>query len=332
MTKTNAFPAAVSGDVPTGEDLSPHTLCFKVGEAQATVWSNALAAALPGWKLVAWADRDSADVIDYAAVWQPEPGELCRIRGLRGIISLSAGVDHLLIDQRLPDVPVVRLTGDALVGRMVEYVALHVLRHHRRLDDILTNQQNASWQPFTERPASARRVGILGLGRLGEASAKAIAQLGFDVAAWVRTARVDTPGISLFVGDADFDAFLERTDILVCLLPLTSQTENILDRSLFERLPDDAAVINVARGEHLVESDLLDAIDSGSLGAATLDVFREEPLPTNHPFWRHPKILVTPHLASLIDAVTGAPLVAAHLARFVAGEQLVDVVDIKRGY
>jgi len=309
---------------------------FKVGDRVRDEWQARLQNLLPEMHIVPWHEESAPLSVDYAAVWKPDPGVLATMTNLKGIVSIAAGIDHLLADPDLPrNVPVVRTTGEQLVLRMIEYVTLHCLRHHRDLDRILSAQADRRWEPFSQPPASNRQIGIMGMGVLGSACARSLTALGFNVSGWTRSqpdpAR-QIAGVSWFSGAPQLDDFLARTDVLVCLLPRTPETENLLDRSLLRKLPQDACLINVSRGELLVDQDLIDALDEGHLKAATLDVFREEPLGADHAFWTHPDILVTPHVASLIDANTGATLVAEHIGRFERGDEPVDLVDLNRGY
>jgi glyoxylate/hydroxypyruvate reductase A len=209
-------------------------------------------------------------------------------------------------------------------------VVLAVLRHHRQFDHFEREQRAGRWSFALPAQAADRRVGIMGLGELGGAAARSLAGLGFPVAGWSRSEK-DLPGIETF-GHAGWRAFLARTDILVCLLPLTADTAGILDAATFAGLPQGAFVINVARGAHLVEDDLIAALDRGQLAGATLDVFRAEPLPAGNPLWRHPKVLITPHVASYSSPATAAAGVVENIARARAGQPLLHQVDRRRGY
>jgi len=205
-----------------------------------------------------------------------------------------------------------------------------VLRHHRQLDHFEREQRSGRWSFALPPQAADRRIGIMGLGELGRAAARSLAGLGFPVGGWSRT-RKELPGIETF-DHAGWRAFLARTDILVCLLPLTGDTAGILDAATFAGLRRGAFVINVARGAHLVEGDLIAALDSGQLAGATLDVFRDEPLPADHPLWRHPKVLITPHVASYCSPATAAKGVVENIVRARAGQPLIHQVDRGRGY
>jgi glyoxylate/hydroxypyruvate reductase len=295
-------------------------------------WARELAARLPEIEIRFWPEIGDRAGIEYAVVWDPPPGLLKTLPNLRLIQSLGAGVDQLLADPELPRaVPICRLVDPTLTGRMSEYVALHVLRYHRRQPELDALQRAGVWRMLRAPVASERKVGIMGLGELGTDAARKLAALGFRVAGWSRRPKM-TEAVESFHGAAGRDAFLGRSEILVCLLPLTPATENILSRELFGRLPRGAALINAARGRHLVEADLIAALDSGRLAYATLDVFRAEPLPPDHPFWRHPRITVTPHNASMLDPRAVAALVAENVRRLGAGEPLLHRVDPEAGY
>jgi glyoxylate/hydroxypyruvate reductase A len=278
---------------------------------------------------------DPADV-HYAAVWKPVPGELAGFPNLRVIFNLGAGVDALMADSSLPNVPLVRVAVSDLTDRMAEYVVLHVLMHHRQEPYLRTCQREKRWQPRFQWPASAIAVGIMGLGTLGANAAEVLARIGFRVAGWSRTPkRID--GIECFHGQQQLGAFLERTDILVCLLPLSPDTRHILDRGLLAKLKPKSplgapVLINAGRGGLQNEADILACLDDGTLGAASLDVFADEPLPADSPFWTHPKIVLTPHNAADTDPDEISKYVARQIERFEAGGALENVVDRARGY
>ena len=304
----------------------------KVGQRRAAWWKEHLSTLCPEGHFVLFDEPMDKQTIDHAIVWKPEPGWLKSLPNLKSIVSIGAGIDHILRDPELPTgVPIIRTTGRDLSIRMREYVTLHVLRLHRRLPEIEAGQAAREWRQIIEPPAHERRVGVMGLGNLGADCARTLAMIGFDVASWSRTAK-SVDGIRCFGGPAERSAFLARSEIVVCMLPLTAKTESILNASLFDQLPRGASIINVARGAHLVERDLLAALSSGQIGAATLDVFHEEPLPADHPFWDHPNVLVTPHVASLIDPVAGGKRIIENLRKFEAGETIDDLVTPGRGY
>ncbi|RXH16439.1 glyoxylate/hydroxypyruvate reductase A [Bradyrhizobium guangzhouense] len=281
------------------------------------------------------ASLDPAEV-HYAAVWKPVPGDLGSFPNLRAIFNLGAGVDALMADNSLPNVPLVRVAVPDLTNRMTEYVVLHVLMHHRQELYLRCSQRAKRWEPKYQWPASAVTVGVMGLGTLGADAADVLRRLGFRVAGWSRSPRSIT-GVECFHGTAGMDAFLRKTDILVSLLPLTPDTNGILNREVFTKLnrtsPLGAPVlINAGRGALQNEADILACLDDGTLGAASLDVFVQEPQPADSRFWTHPKVVLTPHNAADTDADAISAYVAEQIARFEAGGALENVVDRRRGY
>jgi len=274
--------------------------------------------------------------IHYAAVWKPAPGELAAFANLRVIFNLGAGVDALIADSSLPKVPLVRVAVSDLTARMTEYVVLHALMHHRQEPYLRASQREKRWAPKFQWPASAISVGLMGLGTLGSNAAEALRRLGFRVSGWSRSPkRID--GIECFHGKTQLEPFLRRSDILVCLLPLTPYTRQILNRGVFLKLnrnsPMGAPVlINAGRGGLQNEADILQCLDDGTLGAASLDVFANEPLPEDSPFWTHPNVVLTPHNAADTDPDEISKYVARQIERFEAGGALENVVDPARGY
>jgi glyoxylate/hydroxypyruvate reductase len=265
-------------------------------------------------------------------VWQPEPGLLASLPNLKLIVGLGAGVDHVLGDPLLPKgVPIVRLVDPYMTDAMSEYVALSVLRLHRQDLDYLAQQRAAVWLEREQKNAVERPVGILGFGTLGQDAGRKLKSLGFDVAGWSRSEK-EVAGFVTYAGPAGLDAVLARSEILVCLLPLTGETAGILNAAFFARMPRGAGLVNVGRGGHLVEADLLAALDSGQLSGAVLDVVGEEPLPQDHPFWRHPRIILTPHVAAETHPETAAPIIREAIRRCAAGLPVANRVDPARGY
>jgi glyoxylate/hydroxypyruvate reductase A len=281
-------------------------------------------------------DAIKPDEVHYAAVWKPAPGALSAFPNLRVIFNLGAGVDALVADRSLPHVPLVRVAVDDLTRRMTEYVVLHVLMHHRQQLYLWDCQRRKRWQPRAQWPARAIRVGIMGLGNLGRDAASALRHLGFRVAGWsASTKAID--GIESFHGTGGLEPFLKRTNILVCLLPLTPDTKHLLNRRTFSMLDRSSplgapVLINAGRGGLQNEAELLSCLNDSTLGAASLDVFETEPLPPDSPLWQHPNVIVTPHNAADTDPEEISQYVAAQIARFEAGGELENVVDLGRGY
>jgi glyoxylate/hydroxypyruvate reductase A len=320
-----------------GRDL-PHTkgiamaLLFRSSVDSEARWKPQLARLMPELEVRIWPEIGDPAEIDYALVWRPDPGFLASLPNLKLILSLGAGVDHILTDPHLPrGVPIVRLVDPYMTDAMSEYVILQVLRLHRQDLDYCAQQERGIWLELDQKNAAERAVGILGFGELGQDAAWKLEGLGFDVALWGRRQRT-VEGLRGYAGSTGLSALLGRSEILVCLLPLTSETEGMLNASTFAMLPKGAALINAARGGHLVEEDLLAALASGRLSAAVLDVFRDEPLPAGHPFRHHPRIVVTPHVAAATHPPTAAPIILDNIRRFEAGRPLLNQVDPVQGY
>jgi glyoxylate/hydroxypyruvate reductase A len=307
-------------------------LLFRSSVDSETHWKPQLARLMPELEVRIWPEIGEPSEIDYALVWRPEPGFLASLPNLKLILSLGAGVDHILTDPHLPGgVPIVRLVDPYMTDAMSEYVVLQVLRLHRQDLDYRAQQERRMWLELDQKNAAERAVGILGFGELGQDAARKLQGLGFDVALWGRRQRT-AEGLLGYAGRTGLSALLDRSEILVCLLPLTAETEGILNARTFAMLPKGAGLINAARGGHLVEEDLLAALASGRLSAAVLDVFRDEPLPADHPFWRHPRIVVTPHVAAATYPPTAAPIILDNIRRLEAGLPLLNQVDPARGY
>lgn len=307
-------------------------LLFACQGVDQAAWLAALRRADPGLEVRVWPAVGDPAEIDYALLWKQPPGLLDGMSGLKAIFSMGAGVDNVLLDASLPaHIPLVRMVDPSLVAGMVEFVVMQVLHYHRSMPAYRQQQEVLHWQPLPQRLASERRVGLLGLGELGAASARALTGFGFDVLGWSRGPKA-LPGVRCFHGADGLRALLAQTEILVCLLPLTPDTSGILNRKTLSHLPHGAYLINAARGAHLVEADLLPLLEEGRLAAATLDVFAVEPLPADHPFWTHPAITILPHAAAQTLPQTAAPIITANIARHRQGQGLSHVVDRGRGY
>ncbi len=307
-------------------------ILFRSTPAATARWRPLLARLMPQHEIRFWPEIGDPAAIEYALVWQPEPGLLARLPKLRLIVGLGAGVDHLLRDPELPrHIPIMRLVDPYMTDAMSEFVALQVLRLHRQDLDYLAQQHAREWRELEQKNAAERPVGILGFGTLGQDAGRKLKSLGFPVAGWSRSAKA-LAGFATHAGAAGLDTLVANSEILVCLLPLTAATEGILNKVLFARLPYGAGLVNAGRGGHLVEEDLIPALDSGQLSGAALDVFRAEPLPSEHPFWRHPRIIVTPHIAAETHPPTAAKIIGEAIRHFEAGQPVANLVDWARGY
>jgi glyoxylate/hydroxypyruvate reductase A len=300
-------------------------------------WEERLRALSPDRDIRVWPQRlgDPRDIA-YACAWQAPPGLFARLPNLAAIFSLGAGVDHVLADPDLPDVPVVRIVDPDLTMRMTEYVVLHVLMHHRRQRRYDAQQSERIWLEHEQPPASAVAVGVMGLGVLGRDAASALCGLGFRVAGWSRTPRA-LPGVETFHGEKGLEAFLRRTEVLVCLLPATPATKGILRLDLLRKLERNGAaggafLLNAGRGALQVDADILAALDEGTLAGATLDVFPSEPPAPASPFWTHSKVTVTPHNAAASDPRTLVANIVRQIERLEAGLPLEHVIDRAAGY
>lgn len=274
--------------------------------------------------------------IAYAVLWHHRRGVVDALPNLKAIFSIGAGVDHILADTTLPDVPIVRVVADNLTQHMVEYVVWRVMDHHRQGIAYRASQAEKVWHEASQPPAQEIAVGIMGLGALGRAAARALKALGFPVNGWTRSPR-PMDGVRCFAGRDGLVPFLSATDILVVLLPHTSDTEGIVDYDLLRGLNRDnrlggAVLVNAGRGRLQKEADILRALDDGTLKEASLDVFEVEPLPASSPLWSHPRVFVTPHAAATSDPVHLAPQMLEQMDRFERGEPLVNLVDRKAGY
>ena len=295
-------------------------------------WRAELGKLVPSLDLRVWPDIGRPEEIDLALIWRAPPGVLGGLRNLGLVLSLGVGADHVLEREDIPaTLPVARLVDAHCAASMSEFVLLNVLRFHRRDPLYAEQRRHRVWRAHPTGIASECRVGIMGLGSLGRPVARMLGGVGFPVAGWSRRPKT-MEGVACFAGAEGLEPFLAGTDILVCLLALTPETEGILCSRTFRALPRGAHVINAARGGHLVEGDLLAALDSGRLAGAALDTARLEPLPGDHPFWDHPGVVLTPHAATGTNAPSAARHVAENIRRYYAGEPLLNVVDRQAGY
>ncbi len=301
-------------------------------------WLISLERALPGAQVRAWKTGDTADA-DYALVWRP-PRQLFAARtGLKAIFNLGAGVDALMSLEReapgtLPaGVPIVRLEDTGMAAQMAEYTTYAVLRYMRRFDEyeLAQRQPEPRWRELEPHARETFTVGVLGLGALGAHVAQALASLGLPVRGYSRSDKT-LEGVDTFSGAANLDAFLDGLKVLVNLLPSTPETDGILNRRAFKKLARGAYLVNLARGAHVVEADLLDALAEGEIAAATLDVFATEPLPPDHHFWREPRVTITPHIAALTLREPAIEQIAQKIRALERGEPVGGIVDRARGY
>jgi glyoxylate/hydroxypyruvate reductase A len=292
-------------------------------------WIPGLQAALPGAEVSLWAP--GAPPADYAVVWKPPQQLLDEQPTLKALFNTGAGVDALMQLQLPPALPVIRLDDAGMSVQMAEYVCHAVIRHFREFDRYEADTRAGKWSFRKPHSRLDYPVGILGLGVLGDRVARAVAQFDFPVNGWSRTPKT-LPGVQCFAGDTALEAFLAASRIVVCLLPLTPETRDILDAQRLACVRPGGYVINVARGAHVVDADLLAALDSGHLAGATLDVFRSEPLPKDHPFWHHEKITVTPHTSARTLRSESIAQIAGKIAALQRGEPVAGMVDPSRGY
>ncbi|SAK68858.1 D-isomer specific 2-hydroxyacid dehydrogenase [Caballeronia catudaia] len=307
------------------------TILYKANLERGRQWAQLFAQKAPDVPFRLWPEIGDPAAVRYLAAWEPPADVTQAFPNLEVIFSTGAGIDQFDLSGVPPHIAVVRMTEPGIVEGMVEYVTQSVLTIHRDLFDYAALQREGVWREMPVRAASTRRVGVLGLGMLGTAVLKTLNLFGFRCAGWSRFAH-EIEGVECFAGADSFDAFLARTDILVCLLPLTDATRGLIDKRVFDKLPKGASFINVGRGPHVVQQDLLDALNSGHLHAAILDVTDPEPLPREHAFWTHPRVRLTPHIASATRPETAVDVVLDNLRRHRAGLPLIGAIDRARGY
>jgi glyoxylate/hydroxypyruvate reductase A len=307
------------------------SVLYKSDIARGQAWVKIFAEQAPDIEFHLWPQTGDLAAVEYLVAWEPPPGLLASLPNLKVLFSSGAGVDHLDLSAVPPHVPVVRMVEPGIVNGMIEYVTMSVLALHRNLIDYFRAQAVGIWQAIEVDPASARSVGVMGLGVLGQAVLERLGPFGYPRYGWNRSPKT-IPGVTCYTGRQTLERFLAQCDILVCLLPLTGETRGILNRRLFAALPRGASLINVGRGGHLDSQALLEALDSGHLSAAILDVCEPEPLPPLHPFWTHPRILLTPHIASMTQPQTAALVLLENIRRHKRGEPLRDVIDRSKGY
>jgi glyoxylate/hydroxypyruvate reductase A len=305
-------------------------ILLQIPRERTAEWHAALTAAIPEATVAVWPDAPANP--EYVLVWKPPAELFVQARPTRAIFNLGAGVDGLMSVPTLPnEVPVIRLEDAGMAEQMADYVIFAVLRAYREMDAYAAQQRESLWRTRPPIAKSAFGVGFLGFGVLGNAVARALQPFGFPLYAWSRT-RKAAPGVVSYAGFAEFQEFLAKAHVLVCLLPATADTASLLDRAALQILPPGAHLINVARGGIVVDEDLIALLDSGHLAGATLDVFREEPLPPQHPFWHHPRITLTPHVSAVTLVSESVTQIAAKIRRLERGEPVTGVIDRVRGY
>lgn len=295
-------------------------------------WRHALAQAFPNLGFCVYSESVVLDQVRYVLAWNPPPGLLARLPNLRAVLWLGAGVDRLLADATLPpDVPIIRLVDAGFAQQMSEYAMYAVLHFQRRMGEYASQQGKRLWRSLQEPIARDWPVGVLGMGAIGSVVANRMANMGFPVRGWSRR-DVRLEGVEVFSGEPGFGNLLARSRVVINVLPLTGQTENILNAGALSLMPRGGYLVNIARGGHVVDEDLIAALDSGHLSGAMLDVFRDEPLPADHPFWVHPKIIITPHVAAQTNALLAQAQVIESIRRLERGEVPRGVVDRSKGY
>ena len=312
------------------------TILLSVTGFQPTRWLQVLNERAPRRSVLLEPNSAVDPSIDYAVVWKQPAGVLAGLPNLKAIFSIGAGVDHVLRDPQLPDVPIARIVAEDLTARMSEYVVWRVLDHFRRGTAYRAQQASGIWSERMQPAAGDLTVGIMGLGELGTDAARKLSMLGFNVAGWSRTAK-DVPDVRSFNGAEGLDGFLAVSDIVVVLLPVTPDTHGILNADLFARMKQNTPIggpvlINAGRGGLQVEADILKALDDKVLMEASLDVFETEPLPSASPLWKHPRVFVTPHAAASSDPEALVPLILSQMDAFERGEPLKYLVDRSAGY
>ncbi|TQF43505.1 2-hydroxyacid dehydrogenase [Bradyrhizobium sp. UNPF46] len=307
------------------------TVLYKANMVRGAEWAAFFAERAPDVPFRLWPDiGDPADV-RYLVAWVPPDDIAATFPNIELVFSVGAGVDQFDATKVPAHIPLVRMLEPGIAETMVEYVTMAVLALHRDLLDFISQQREQVWREIRITPARRRRVGVMGLGQLGQAVLERLKAFGFPLSGWNRSPR-EIDGVTCYAGADALPGFLAQSDILICLLPLTDETRGILNADLFARLPRGASLVNVGRGPHLVEADLLASLDSGALSGAVLDVTDPEPLPEGHPFWSHPRILMTPHNAAMTAPDTAVDFVLDVIGRHRRGEELPGRVDRTRGY
>lgn len=306
-------------------------LLYKADPVRGEQWKRLFAEHAPDIEWRAWPDIGDPKDIRYLAAWQAPDDLETLLPNLQVLFALSAGVDQLDLDRLPMSLPVVRLLDPGITRGMCEYASFAVLSLHRDMLRYRQQQLARCWQAHLLQPAAQRRVGVLGLGMQARQILATLQTFGFALSGWARSEH-HIAGVDCFAGGEQLPAFLGQCDIVICVLPLTEQTKGILNRQLFHHLPKGAALVNMGRGGHLIEEDLLEALASGQLSAAVLDVLQQEPAPPDHPFWQHPQILLTPHIAAMTQPESAFGVLLDNIRRHQRGESMLGQIDRQRRY
>jgi glyoxylate/hydroxypyruvate reductase A len=306
-------------------------LLYKADPVRGEQWKRLFAEHAPDIEWRAWPDIGDPKDIRFLAAWQAPDDLETLLPNLQVLFALSAGVDQLDLDRLPTSLPVVRLLDPGITRGMCEYASFAVLSLHRDMLRYRQQQIARCWQAHLLQPAAQRRVGVMGLGMQARQILATLQTFGFALSGWARSEH-RIAGVDCFAGDEQLPAFLGQCDIVICVLPLTEQTQGILDRQLFRHLPKGAALVNMGRGGHLIEEDLLEALASGQLSAAVLDVLQQEPAAPDHPFWQHPQILLTPHIAAMTQPESAFGVLLDNIRRYQRGESMLGQIDRQRRY
>ena len=305
-------------------------LLYLSTQERGAVWRRALANAMPD--LPFWTSDDAVlDEVRYVACWTPPDDLFARYPNTELLISVGAGADQFDLSRVPEHVRVARMITPGIASMMRDYVTLGVLALHRDLPRYAAQQRQSIWQSSPVQLAHNVKVGVMGLGQLGTTALRALVPFGYVLSGWSRSPR-EIDGVNTFTGSDGLDAFLASQDIVICLLPLTPDTQGLMDARFFSKMKRGAKLLNAGRGSHLVQEDLINALNNGQIGAAMLDVTTPEPLPKDHPLWSHPRVIITPHTATDTDAEEGASCLIRILSAFRAGERFAEEVNRGRGY
>ena len=306
-------------------------LLYKADPVRGEHWKRLFAEHAPDIEWRAWPDIGDPQDIRYLAAWQAPDDLETALPNLEVLFALSAGVDQLDLAKLPTNLPVVRLLDPGITRGMCEYATFAVLSLHRDMLRYRQQQMARCWQAHLLQPAAKRRVGVMGLGTQAQQILATLQPFGFALSGWARSEH-QIEGVDCFAGAGQLPALLGQCDIVLCVLPLTEQTKGILNRELFQHLPKGAALVNMGRGGHLIEEDLLEALASGQLSAAVLDVLQQEPAAPDHPFWHHPQILLTPHIAAMTQPESAFSVLLENIRRHQRGESMLGQVDRERSY